>query len=484
MVRRGESMSGSRVQRTEARGGSKQRVVGAILFGLGLLLLAATGAYYVYGVVAKSKLHELVYSEERPTLVGADAGPSAGSMRIGEGKAARGAAAAVAGPESTEHSTGNEAIPEVGATASESATSPSAASSDGSAVILSERGSTREAPPDERGTSGAPQAMEVASHVDGQDSGATVIEQTESIRIQAPDVEFRRVADGPKVAVSETPTEAVAQESAAPYVGAAHDEGVVRVPYGVLTTENATLPGPGSATQDQEPEVAAAAPPAEGASFRRENLEKSEASEKEPSGVEVEPALEKSPSPIELSKAEAASYVVPSPIDDSGDTSPAVRLRIPAIGVSSTVKDLHVVFLSDSLAWETPNRVVGHIPTTPRPGAAGQGWYFGHLESPVRGEGNVFKRLPEVARLAETGPVYLFVDTDNGSYLYRVYKTEVVHQDELRIKDSGERDITLVACVPRFHYDHRLLVTAALVGTRESLSRPPDDLKQLRSLTP
>ncbi len=139
-------------------------------------------------------------------------------------------------------------------------------------------------------------------------------------------------------------------------------------------------------------------------------------------------------------------------------------MRIPAIQVDAAVTELGLRKLANGLAWETPKHVVGHIPTTARAGAPGQGWYFGHLESPLRGEGRVFARLPEIPDLAAQHPVLIFLETADRWYAYQVYQTEVVHRDELALSDTGKHEITLVTCVPRFYYDYRLLVTAALVG--------------------
>ena len=52
------------------------------------------------------------------------------------------------------------------------------------------------------------------------------------------------------------------------------------------------------------------------------------------------------------------------------------------------------------------------------------------------------------------------------SYLYEVYKTEVLYMDDLRLYDSDQAILTLVTCVPAFTYDYRLLVTARLVGVK------------------
>lgn len=148
----------------------------------------------------------------------------------------------------------------------------------------------------------------------------------------------------------------------------------------------------------------------------------------------------------------------------SDGIQPARRLLIPTIGVDSGVRDLELVSGGDELVWENPTHIVGHIPTTAYPGARGQGWYFGHLESPVLGGGNVFHRLPEIPSLLQNGEtIQVVIEAANLRYVYQVYETKWVTAEDLFITDSGLRDITLVTCWPRFHYDKRLLVTAALV---------------------
>ena len=150
--------------------------------------------------------------------------------------------------------------------------------------------------------------------------------------------------------------------------------------------------------------------------------------------------------------------------------SVAMRMSIPSIGVDSDVRELAIVNLGDSRSYETPKNTVGHIPESADPGELGNGWFFGHLESPFRGEGNVFRRLPEVPDLlrhyAEVGEgsVYVVLESEAGQFLYEAVATEVVLAEDLRLYDTEGVYITLVTCVPRLDYTHRLLVTARLVG--------------------
>ena len=152
----------------------------------------------------------------------------------------------------------------------------------------------------------------------------------------------------------------------------------------------------------------------------------------------------------------------------TGVASPASRLTIPAVQINAAIEELRVVDLQDSSAYETPKHVVGHIPETSNPGTLGNGWYFGHLESPIRGEGNVFARLPDIPGLLKNGEdVYIVTESDNRQFLYLVTETDLIDEDDLRLYDSDDSRITLVACFPRFKYDQRILVTGKLVGFKE-----------------
>lgn len=154
-----------------------------------------------------------------------------------------------------------------------------------------------------------------------------------------------------------------------------------------------------------------------------------------------------------------------------GEGAFTTRMTIPAIGVDSDITELAILNIgSSSAAYETPAHLVGHIPQSPNPGELGNAWYFGHLESPIRGEGSVFKRLPEIPALLRDGDdVFVELATQDGNtFLYKVSETEVMHQDDLRMYTADSARITLVACVPRLVYDHRILVTAELVGVADA----------------
>ena len=151
-----------------------------------------------------------------------------------------------------------------------------------------------------------------------------------------------------------------------------------------------------------------------------------------------------------------------------GTLPDATRILIPSIEVDSAIEPLAIVDLGDSRQYETPKHVVGRIPRTATPGEIGNSWLFGHLESPIMGEGNVFQRLPDIPRILKDGdPVYVSLLNDDGDeFLYQVTETEVVYKDDLELYQTEDSTVTLVACVPRLIYDHRILVTGKLVGIR------------------
>ena len=150
-----------------------------------------------------------------------------------------------------------------------------------------------------------------------------------------------------------------------------------------------------------------------------------------------------------------------------GQLDGPTRLIIPSIDVESSVRPLSILSLGNSAAWETPNNVVGHIPVTANPGESGSTWLFGHLESPIRGEGNVFAQLPEIPSLLRRGEdVYAVVENGTESYLYRIVESSVVPQEDLTLTDDGSPQLLMVTCVPRLIYDHRLVIRGILEGVK------------------
>ena len=152
-------------------------------------------------------------------------------------------------------------------------------------------------------------------------------------------------------------------------------------------------------------------------------------------------------------------------------------MSIPIINLNSRIEELQLIDLEDNTHYNTPKNVVGHIPDTNNPGETGNAWYFGHLQSPLKDEGDVFRNLPLIPEKMKEGfPVYIVLNTDIAEFAYQVISTEVIHQDNLNLYNSELATVTLVTCVPKLIYDHRLVVTARLVGVRNSISSVYKDL--------
>ncbi len=154
-------------------------------------------------------------------------------------------------------------------------------------------------------------------------------------------------------------------------------------------------------------------------------------------------------------------------VPPTGALDAATRLIMPSIGIDSTISELEILNLGESRAYETPDRVVGHIPETANAGEAGSSWFFGHTESPTLGEGSVFFNLRQVpGKLRNNEDVFIITETGQTQYLYLVTSTQVVHQDDIALYDTGQATIHLVSCVPRLVYDYRLIVTGELVAQK------------------
>ncbi len=386
---------------------AKRRVelfVGATLLTLGTVLLAVAVGYQVYGRFARSNLDELSFTIERPQFAGHGYGVPAPAGSAAGVTTAPQADATAAAPKDNAQS----AAASERQTADGSAPASSAGGED--AVSASTDGPAKDGAVD---PAGAPDGSATAKAAQTTSAGTSAGGPTSDSSSSDTTVASSRtsVATDPTTSVAAQPPDEVPQH----------------------------------ATYDTGPPSDGVARPAE-----------------------PDPRLAAIAASIEASIAELATYSAPTTEDLTSPGALATRIRIPAIGVDAVIDELRILKLDDSLTWETPNKIVGHIPTTASAGSAGQGWYFGHLESPIRGEGNIFAKLPEIPELASDAPIYIFLETADRHYAYQVYVTDVVYEDDLSLTNSGKHDITLVTCTPRFYYDHRLLVTAALVGVKEA----------------
>ena len=144
------------------------------------------------------------------------------------------------------------------------------------------------------------------------------------------------------------------------------------------------------------------------------------------------------------------------------------KISIPILNLTAPVANLGIVEKDRREVYETPKNLVGRIPSSPNQPDSFTGWYFGHLESPLKGEGNVFHNLPEIAEhLINGNKVLISLEKPGKELVYQVTKSEVVHESDLELYDPGLENIILVTCSNRPIYDHRQLVTATLVGAVE-----------------
>ncbi len=189
-------------------------------------------------------------------------------------------------------------------------------------------------------------------------------------------------------------------------------------------------------------------------------------------GTEIAPQFWANPFwAVELDNSSiTAGYLPPSEVAlPATGLSPATLVRIPIIGLEIGTIELTAEPFGDGEKYAAPPFKLGIIPGQPNPGEIGNTWLFGHLESPIRGEGSVFRDLPKIHDFLRQGqPVYVIIDSDDGSFLYQATEFRIMHRDDVRLWGSTGRIATLVSSWPRFKYDERVVVTTELVGVRLS----------------
>ena len=148
-------------------------------------------------------------------------------------------------------------------------------------------------------------------------------------------------------------------------------------------------------------------------------------------------------------------------------SGPALSIQIPLIGVDSKIENLSIVEKDGVKAYENPKNVVGRIATNDKFKTSVPGWFFGHLESPIKGEGNVFHNLPEVAQHLRNGdPVYIHIKNENREFIYQAHESQVIHKSDMKLYDLGIESIMLVTCANRPYYDYRQMVKAHLIDIK------------------
>ena len=162
---------------------------------------------------------------------------------------------------------------------------------------------------------------------------------------------------------------------------------------------------------------------------------------------------------VPIAEAAAAELVWEQPPQNLGYRRvplPVVRIIIPSIGVDSPVVQLGTHWEKGQLVWDTASHAVGWYGSTALPGLGSNIVMSGHISSPLRGEGSVFRRLPEM----QIGDV-IILETAAGPHRYRTAARDIVAPTAVAIMaPTPTETLTLITCYPDLIYSHRLVVRA------------------------
>ena len=143
--------------------------------------------------------------------------------------------------------------------------------------------------------------------------------------------------------------------------------------------------------------------------------------------------------------------------------APPTRLWVPSIELEAPVKPVGTRVENGQVVWEMAAHAVGHYTMTAVPRQGGNIVMAGHISSPFRGEGSVFRRLPEVL----VGDV-VYVEAAGVVYPYEVVRREVVAPTAVEVMGPTEGEmLTLITCYPDLVYSHRLVVRAVPLKAAE-----------------
>lgn len=142
-----------------------------------------------------------------------------------------------------------------------------------------------------------------------------------------------------------------------------------------------------------------------------------------------------------------------------------VKLRIQSIGLNDTkVVEVGTTFEKGVLVWEMADHAVGHHIGSAVPGQPGNCILSGHISSPVRGQGNVFHSLPNLAdKIGSTVSVQV---AEGAWHHYQIIGTNVVSPSDTWVLDpTPTAMMTLVTCVPDGVYTYRFVALGKYVGS-------------------
>jgi|SRR5947209_11579759 len=129
---------------------------------------------------------------------------------------------------------------------------------------------------------------------------------------------------------------------------------------------------------------------------------------------------------------------------------PALRMVIPRISVDAPVVQTAPV----AGVWNVADWAVGHLTSTPDPGAAGNGAYAAHDD--IKGE--IFKRL---GQLAPGDSIMLYTRHSINRYVV-VAQQAVDPSNTSVLAPTRQPTITLITCTPYWVDTQRLIVQAVL----------------------
>lgn len=141
-----------------------------------------------------------------------------------------------------------------------------------------------------------------------------------------------------------------------------------------------------------------------------------------------------------------------------------VKLRIQSIGLmDAKVVEVGTHIEKGQLVWETADHAVGHNIGTAVPGQPGNSVLSGHISSPVRGEGNIFRNLPSLAdKIGSRASVQV---ADGTWHYYDIVGTNVVTPSDIWVLAPTPTPVlTLLTCVPDGVYTHRFVAVGRYAG--------------------
>lgn len=156
-----------------------------------------------------------------------------------------------------------------------------------------------------------------------------------------------------------------------------------------------------------------------------------------------------------------------APAQQAADVTPEmlpVKLTIAAIGLKEArVVEVGTRIEKGQLVWETADHAVGHHTGTAVPGRDGNCVLSGHISSPVKGEGNIFRSLPNLAdNIGSTASVQTL---DGSWYHYKIVGTDVVTPSDTAVLNPTPKPmLTLLTCVPDGVYTYRFVALGEYMG--------------------